>query len=217
MMRNLRFLSLLVFAALAACDGPDSDHPFATAMPPDGPPLQARQTMSRLALTLPRDGDMTGAEWQKFDVFLSAAANGKPEAVHMVITGDPSPKVRNALIRGAMERGVELNKIELAPPAPANGVRVMHVELIAKTYTAVMPNCPNQERLDTIGNDNRVSSDWGCSTASNLSLQVADPRDLVEGESGGATDAALTTAAIVRLQTDKVKKLDTTSFGLLGQ
>lgn len=215
MKHKFRLVALLLFAVLAACDSMDGDKPVQAVTLPDGPPFEVRQTQTHLALTLPRDGDMTGLEWQKFDAFLAAAANGNPQAVHIVIAGDPSPKLRNALIRGAMERGVELNKIELAPPAP-NGSRLTHVDLIAKTYAAVMPNCPNTSYLDNIGNDNRVSSDFGCSTSSNLALQVADPRDLVEGESGGTTDSALTTAAIVRLQQDKVKKMNSSPFGLLG-
>jgi type IV pilus biogenesis protein CpaD/CtpE len=71
-----------------------------------------------------------------------------------------------------------------------------------------MPNCPQTAHLNVVDSDNRVASDWGCASVSMLELQVADPNDLVRGRSGGETDSVITTAAIRRLETDKVKKLN---------
>jgi pilus assembly protein CpaD len=73
------------------------------------------------------------------------------------------------------------------------------------------PSCPRQSWTSIGGEDNPTSSDLGCSTITNLEAMIADPRDLVQAETGGATDAQITNAAIERLRTDKVKKLTQSS------
>lgn len=85
------------------------------------------------------------------------------------------------------------------------------VEIIAKRYVASMPSCPDWSRPDTIGNNNSVSSNFGCATASSLALSVADPRDLEHGRTLGPAPGTTAAAAVDRYNTDKVKDLQQTT------
>ena len=205
MTRIFRLLPLLCVAALAACEpNGEKEGTLTGPMPMTPPPIVVRDQARHLVLDLPRSGQIGDAEWNRYVGFLHAAAAGRPEAVHLTIAGDPSLAVEDALARRAAAMGIRRISADVRP---AGGAR-MKVELVARTYVAVLPNCPQTEHLNIIDGDNKVSSDWGCSTVSNLELMVADPHDLIEGQGGGETDAVLTTAAITRLQTDKVKKLE---------
>jgi pilus assembly protein CpaD len=85
------------------------------------------------------------------------------------------------------------------------------VEIIAKRYVASMPACPDWSRPDTAGNNNDVSSNFGCATASSLALSVADPRDLEHGRTLGPAPGTTAAAAVDRYNNDKVKELSQTS------
>ncbi|MGH6980590.1 MAG: CpaD family pilus assembly lipoprotein, partial [Stellaceae bacterium] len=91
------------------------------------------------------------------------------------------------------------------------GARRDTLALTTRVYEAVLPNCPQTSHINIIDGDNTVSSDWGCATVSMFDMQVADPRDLLHGRNGGMTDSVMTTAAIRRFQTDKLKQLDSES------
>jgi pilus assembly protein CpaD len=201
-------LALSLAASLAACEtSADFMGMNDSYRPP--PPLTARDHTQRLTVSVPRNGEIAELDWRRIDAFLLANIADRPDALHLTIAGDPALGT-GAIARRAAALGVRDDRIEFAPPNTAPGAG-SKVELIAKVYVAVLPNCPITDHLDTIDGDNKLNSDWACATTSNLELMVADPRDLVRGESGGETDSALTTAAITRLQTDKVKKLESST------
>jgi len=199
--RISRLLPILVVAALAACDpSAEKEGTLTGPMPMTPPPIVVRDQARHLILNLPL-GDN---EWRRYGDFLRAAAAGRPQLVHLTIAGDPPPDIEDALARRAAQSGIGHISADFQPGAHARA----KVELIARVYVAVPPVCPQTAHLNIVDGDNKVSSDWGCSTVSNLELMVADPHDLLEGQSGGETDAVISSAAITRLQTDKVKKLE---------
>jgi len=209
--RIARLLPILILGAFAACspDAADPDMGTLTGpMPLVPPPIVVREQQRTISLRLASDGDMSLSEGQRFDTFLSAVSAGNPNAVHLVISGNPVRRVIAAVSRKAMARGIAADKIVVAPSRFSDSSDAMTVDVAASTYAASLPNCPQTAHLNTIDGDNMLSSDWGCATVSDLELMVENPRDLVRGQSGGLTDSVVTSAAIVRLQTDKVKKLE---------
>jgi pilus biogenesis lipoprotein CpaD len=186
-------------------------------MPQTPPPIVVRDQHRSLAMDLPPNGALSPSERRRIAVFLHGSAEGRPDAVHLTIAGNPSPPVIDEVVREAFEMGYDENRISVAPPRMMGNGRRMSLELTTAAYVPVLPNCPNTAHLNLIDGNNLVSSDLGCSVISDLELQVANPRDLVQGEGGGEADSAMTTAAITRLQSDKVKKYigssSTTSIG----
>lgn len=207
--RTARLVPLALILALAACE-PSADEMGSMngSMPQTPPPVVVRDQQRHMAIDLPANGAINRADWVRIDRFLGDAAPGRPDTVRLTVAGDASPAVIDLVLRHALAFGYADNKIEVAPPTGMGGGHRMTLKLTSRVSVAVLPNCPQTQHLNIIDSDNRVSSDWGCASVSNLELQVADPHDLVQGQSGGQTDSVMTTAAIRRLETDKLKKLE---------
>ena len=210
--RLIRLSPLALVLALVACE-PTAQQmgTLHGPMPAAPPPIVVRDQHRHLAMDLPWNGAIGHAEWARIGRFLDRAAEGRPDAVHLTIAGNPSPRVIDEVVRHAFELGYHEDRIRVTRSRVAGGGAHMTLELITAAYVPELPNCPQTAHLNIIDSDNMVNSDLGCSTVSDLELQVANPRDLVRGEDGGETDSAMSTAAIVRLQTDKVKKLENQS------
>ncbi|MBT3808914.1 MAG: hypothetical protein HOL07_12280 [Rhodospirillaceae bacterium] len=84
--------------------------------------------------------------------------------------------------------------------APAGGAR-----LVVGRYVAVPPNCPNWSRPSGANPGNITDSNFGCSAATNLSLMIADPADLVRGRSLAPGDGQALSLGIQRYRANKVK------------
>jgi pilus assembly protein CpaD len=64
------------------------------------------------------------------------------------------------------------------------------VRVMVGRYVVTPPNCPDWTKSASYDPSNQVSSNFGCATATNLGLMVADPGDLVRGRDMGPADGA---------------------------
>ena len=81
-------------------------------------------------------------------------------------------------------------------PVPPGAIRV-----VVSRMTASMPNCPNWDR----GRNNvttETGSNFGCATNGNLAAMIADPGDLVLGQTGPRTPEAAAVNKAVKLYRD---------------
>ena len=209
--RATAFAPLVLALALASCERSGEEMGTNTGMGQAPPPIVVHDQTRHLAVDLPTNGAVNRAQWMRIDRFLADAAPGRPDTVRLTIAGDAAPPVIDLVIRHAFAFGYAENKIKVAPPRRMDRNRGMRLELTSRAAIAELPNCPQTTHLNIIDGDNRVASDWGWSSVAALELEVADPHDLVRGQRGGETDSVMSTAAIKRLQTDKLKKLDTSS------
>jgi pilus assembly protein CpaD len=70
------------------------------------------------------------------------------------------------------------------------------VRVVVSRTTASVPNCPNWDR-QARGGLSTTSSNYGCAVNSNIAAMIADPNDLVLGQTGsGTADPAATSRAI---------------------
>lgn len=84
----------------------------------------------------------------------------------------------------------------LSPGAPLTEGRAANgsVRVIVRRSTASVPGCPNWNASDSV---NSTSSNFGCATNSNLAAMIADPSDLVLGQTrSGTADPTQTNKAI---------------------
>lgn len=210
--RYRRLAPLALVLALAACEPSGEDMGTLTGPMPEAPPhVVVRDQERHLAVALRGNAAADAGEWARIDHFLGSAAPGRPDTVRLLVRGDAPPGAIDLVIRHALAMGYAENKIKVAPPTYLPGRGGMALDLTTNVSVAILPNCPQTQHLNIIDRDNRVASDWGCSYVSAMELQVADPHDLIHGQDGGQTDSVMTTAAIHRLETDKLKKLDTIS------
>jgi pilus biogenesis lipoprotein CpaD len=154
--------------------------------------------------------------------FIGDTALGTPDAIHVRVRGTAGREQLAAVTRAIASAGVQPTKIEIeSVPASDIGAGPGHppgqsVEVVASISKVDFPSCPRQSWQQIGGVDNPTSSNFGCSFITQIEAQVADPRDLVQGESGGNTDATLTNAAIDRLHSDKVKRPETATISQVG-
>lgn len=84
--------------------------------------------------------------------------------------------------------------------APNGGVR-----LVVGRYVALPPNCPDWSRPSASNPGNITDANFGCSTATNLSLMIADPGDLVRGRTLGPGNGQALSLGIRRYRNGNVK------------
>lgn len=212
MIRSLRLLAPLAAAAtLAACASEQLPESAETAWQGAPPVFKVSTTeQTRTLYVTPGSGALSGAERQTLDGLIADAAQGAERGiVHLTLRSPAGPATLDGLRRAAIAAGVEPTKIEVAPleGRPVAGGAGIPVLVTASVSRAIPPSCPRTSVPNIVGYENADASNWGCSVVSNIEAQIADPRDLVQGESGGQTSGILTSAAIERLNTDKVKPL----------
>jgi len=84
-------------------------------------------------------------------------------------------------------------------PVTAGAVRPGSSRVIVARSTASVPNCPNWAPTGA----SATASNYGCAVNSNLAAMVADPSDLVLGQSGSGTGDATATAKAIKVYRDK--------------
>lgn len=220
-------IPLLGALALAACDTERSPETADVATQGIPPTIKVTTSEQRhVVYVTPGSGALSEPERASLVAFISDTALGAPDTVHVRLRGT-LPHDRLATVAKAIAgAGVQPTKIEIeAGPASDVGGGAHHppgaaVEVVATVSHVDYPSCPRQSWMKLGEGDNpAATSNFGCSFITGIEAMIADPRDLVQGESGGVTDAQLTNAAIDRLRTDKVKKPEqaqTSSAGVSG-
>lgn len=96
-------------------------------------------------------------------------------------------------------------------PVPANRAIIE-----SERYLVTLPPCPNWSKYPPLGYTNTHASNFGCTTAVDLALMVANPADLAEGRPLGPVDAIPAAAAVQRYQGDKVQLPAAASLSGIG-
>lgn len=88
----------------------------------------------------------------------------------------------------------ELRRLELPtgllPETPTGETWDGRIKIVLGRYIVIPPDCPDWTKRADGDSANRRSSNFGCASAVNLGLMVADPGDLVRGRSAGPADGA---------------------------
>lgn len=83
------------------------------------------------------------------------------------------------------------------PSAPSTPLTAGTVRVLVSRARAGVPGCPDYSRNVSHEFDGNTSSNYGCASNINLAAMVADPLDLVRGQSGRSyADTAVSTKAI---------------------
>jgi len=85
-------------------------------------------------------------------------------------------------------------------PVTGGEVQPGSVRVIVSRTTASVPGCPNWQGRS--GGITSTSSNYGCAINSNIAAMVADPNDLVLGQTGSGTGDPATTSRAIRSYRD---------------
>jgi pilus assembly protein CpaD len=195
-------LSLTVAAALQACTSPPAQWSSAEA------PRELRVDYLRLshATGFTAGGvQFAKGEREGLDNFLAAAEVKPDDRVYLESAADDQVTISrmNELTRDLTRKGYSVSKL----PAGHDAIAKNAVLVVVERYVVTPPDCPNWTQTPEGGHDNAVSSNFGCASMTNLSLMVADPRDLVIGRTLGPAEAAQAGLAVQRYRDGKVTPL----------
>ncbi len=110
----------------------------------------------------------------------------------------------NTISRVLRTRGFD-PEIVLTPTVTAAGPS--RVDVVVRQFLVTLPPCPDWTDRPGWNFGNQPSGNWGCATATNLGLMVADPGDLIRGAGPQPATAEPLVLSIDRYRRDEIKEL----------
>jgi pilus assembly protein CpaD len=83
-------------------------------------------------------------------------------------------------------------------------------------YIVTGPNCPDRRKPESDDFSNTTQSNYGCATATNLGLMVANPGDLVRGIPAGPADGEFSTRGVQNYRSGAMSKSIKSEMGSSG-
>jgi pilus assembly protein CpaD len=192
-MNRLKISAALLTLGLTAACGLDShDGPLT---PVSNPSLTSvnQPVVSRTdyVLDLSTGGGLSPAEQSRLNAWFGSLQLGYGDRVY-VDGGYADPQARDDVARIAGGYGLLLSE---GAPVLAGAPQPGTVRVVVSRSVASVPGCPIWEDPQ-IGQSTRTSTNYGCAINSNIAQMVADPNDLVLGQTGpgvvdGRDDAAV--------------------------
>jgi len=154
------------------------------------------------------DDRLPVAERDRLDSFLTHAQVDRTDKVYVNV----EPDGQRVTDRRVSTVAAFLKLRGLKPAVPITGFgdgkeKADTVKVVVERYLVTLPGCPDWsgDMSDTFNND--VHSNYGCATASNLGMMVANPEDLVHGRKLGPADGDYLRTSIERYKAGKTKPL----------
>jgi len=187
--RRVRFFLLAATAAALAACGPTTSH----WSPAESP---KRNTVQWVRFThpvhfAPGAADLDPSETRRLDAFLDRIGAGADDQIRIASFADPGLGENLAARRAGVvathlrDRGL-WSRRATAPAQSVAGEDTATVLL--GRYVVTPPDCPDWRKPPTGDFANHAASNFGCASATNLGLMLADPGDLIRGRSMGPGD-----------------------------
>ena len=150
---------------------------------------------------------LTNGQRQRLDSFLARLEAGYGDRFYVVAGRGRrgAPKQAAARLgerrRQAVMAFLELRKLRVLPLRIEFGIDAPvgeAVKVIVRRYVVTLPGCPDWTGRPGISYENATSSNFGCATAVNFGLMVADPGDIVAGRHPGLLDGEFAARSIER-------------------
>lgn len=143
----------------------------------------------------------------RLDAFMARQPQGARSAVMVDAGSEQAMALGEAVAAWLRHRGHR----PLGPVA-ASGQEVA-VQVVVRRFTVTLPACPDFTKYPGDTFDNQVHSNWGCATATNLGLMVADPGDMIEGREIGPANGEVQAEAFQRYLEGETKDLNPEDVG----
>tara|TARA_R110000868_G_scaffold266660_1_gene525974 strand:+ start:13547 stop:14269 length:723 start_codon:yes stop_codon:yes gene_type:complete len=190
---TLAFIAVVMMAVVAAC-APEASH--------WSPEQKVKRndvrwvTFEHLVRFGAADTALNEAERTRLQRFLARHDAGYGDKL---LVGSPGVRTTGDELRRAGRREAfvtaELRALSLPagllPETPSRESWDGSVKVVLGRYIVVPPECPDWSKRADGDSANRVSSNFGCATVTNLGLMVANPGDLVRGHRPGPADGAV--------------------------
>ncbi len=154
------------------------------------------------AVFKPASPDFANGEASSLTSFLSEAGVTAEDHVYFEAASDDQLSLSRI---GRLAKVMERQGVGAQTLPPAAGLAPDRVRVVVERYVVTPPNCPNWTGPAVGDHANQTSSNFGCSDATNFSLMVADPRDLVIGRTPDPAQGDAALAAATRYREGRVK------------
>ncbi|WP_449471299.1 CpaD family pilus assembly protein [Sphingobium chungangianum] len=126
------------------------------------------------------DGAIAPSEARRLDDWFASIGLGYGDQVAIVTDAYYSPELRESIADVVARHGMLVGEDSSAAAgsAPAGSVR-----LVVRRATARVPGCPDWSSKKETESQLGATSNYGCAVNSNLAAMVANPEDLVRGQS----------------------------------
>ncbi len=209
--RRKRFLWKILVAALAMTTTMAACTPrTAHWSPAQSPKINKVNWVSHSHTVRPtKAGDgLSTAERDKLDRFAAEISLGYGDQV--VIKTPPRHRAKTAAAVARYFRARRLDpRIQVVDGNRRRGDDTMTVTI--GRYVVTPPKCPDWTKPAGPDPNNRVSSNFGCASTTNLGLMLADPGDLVRGRPKGPGDGVAAARLVRRYREGKVTEPATVS------
>ncbi len=160
---------------------------------------------------------LTNGQRQRLDAFLARLEAGYRDRFFVVAGRGRRGEPKQAAVRLADRRRqavmafLEFRRLRVLPLHIEFGIDAPvaeAVKVIMRRYVVTLPGCPDWTGRPGITYNNTPSSNFGCATAVNLGLMVADPGDIVAGRHPGLMDGEFIARSIERYRKGETKPLE---------
>lgn len=147
-------------------------------------------------------GSLSSSEQRRLAGWLEALDLGYGDRVAI---DDPSYSA-GASARGTIETMVAQYGLLINDVAPVTDGYVPSgaIRVVVSRSTASVPDCPKWSNRSHTDFQARTSENYGCGTNSTMSAMIADPEDLVRGQSRGEEDQTRASKAIRAYRDKKI-------------
>jgi pilus assembly protein CpaD len=155
------------------------------------------------------DGGLSGSEARRLDDWFASIGLGYGDQVALATDAAYlSPSLRDGIANVVGRHGILIGEdgSAVAGVAPQGSVR-----LIVRRATASVPGCPDWSDKPETDQQLGLSTNYGCGVNGNLAAMIANPEDLVRGQT---TDSDLRTATSNRAISTYMEKKPTGSGDL---
>ena len=179
--------ALLPLAALAGCQGTQNRGLESVHQP------VVAQTDYAFDVAVTPSGLAPG-EADRLDGWLSSLKLGYGDRVAIDAASSNVAAAKSAVRHEVARYGVLLSDAAPVTPSP---VTPGTLRVVVTRMRASVPGCPDHSKNPTMDFESNTGSDFGCAVNTNLAAMVANPEDLIHGQSGGdVVDAAVAAKAI---------------------
>lgn len=142
------------------------------------------------------NGGIGGVETGRLANWFDALQLGYGDRVSVDLPGGyDSSGAREQVAAVAARYGLLLQD---TPPVTSGDVPAGAVRVIVSRLKATVPGCPDRSRSMEINFNNHTDSNYGCATNSNLAAMIANPEDLIQGQTGDGTGGAVASSKAIR-------------------
>ena len=165
----------------------------------------------------PASAELSGREGERLLAFLNNAQAARKDAFYLV-SGNPEvptnlSDARKTIVADYLSTfGVKIRFLssDFGVKSPAADA----VNLVIRRYVVTLPGCPDWSG-DRFTYNNVPTSNWGCASATNLGLMVAEPGDLIRGRDEGNADGAYAATSIANYRKGETKSIVAEEIGVV--